>query len=589
MKTDIQPVVNLSSTAFISLMLLLLCSLNYTFSYADVTAPYLLLASTLLITIFARIKARCTNNPIALNLRLDNISVLFAVFWSLAMLSTVSHSTWTELIANPQIILYIAYLLIYFIAFKSLGGNTDLGKNILLGAAYLSILICFQYWFIFFSEIATYDGKGLMVSSNLLAIYVTMATFILLQFPSKKYWIHYSLIALLIITLVSTGSRSAMIAMVLAGFIIWLLKKGTSIKPRYILFGSAVFLLFSGLLYLLRPDSVRGRILLWELGLSAIDFRHLLFGNGLGFIALRLGDIQGEFYRNKPLADQLLAGDVRTILNEYIRIILEVGMFSLICMIAAVYKATRIFHARNKYYLAGALIVLMVSSLSSYPLASAPISVFMIILLAFAASLSTAPVTSISKTRIIAPIKFMTVNLGIVFTALVLLFYIGSYGFTIFHWKQLNSSLWVQYNEAKFHKEYENLYKTLAYEPTFLTDYGTKLQSLGYYEKAGLLLETATNIQPSSARLVQLGYNYQQLKEFDLAEASYNKAIRILPKAFLPKYMLFDLYRTLKDQEKAKTTAADIAIFPVKIASAEVTSIKKEAIDYLNTNPYAGD
>lgn len=61
------------------------------------------------------------------------------------------------------------------------------------------------------------------------------------------------------------------------------------------------------------------------------------------------------------------------------------------------------------------------------------------------------------------------------------------------------------------------------------------------------------------------------------------KEVHILPKSFLPKYLLFDLYRQHDGHPQACRWAEEITRHPVKVPSAQVQGIREEAENYLKT------
>ena len=140
----------------------------------------------------------------------------------------------------------------------------------------------------------------------------------------------------------------------------------------------------------------------------------------------------------------------------------------------------------------------------------------------------------------------------------------------------------VVYNEVSFFSSYKELELFLSNDPGFLTDYAKNLIELTHFEHAIHLLNKAIKIQPTQDRFLYLAIAYEAERNYQLAEKNYQNAVNIIPKRFLPKYLLYDLYKKNNKTEKAITLAKEIVNYPVKIPSKEIELIKTELRNYLN-------
>lgn len=577
----------LSLFGLVSLLIVALYSLNFTMLNMGSPFSYILLSSSLLLFIVSfSIPSYYAGNKIY-NINRDNLSFYFLIYWFIATISTLTSYSSRTLLANEELVLHMSYLIIYILSSNLLLKHPAVSKQILITLSFLSIPLTIQYWYIKINGVLQYEGSGLLISSNLLAIYLVISIFILFQFCLKKKLLVLVLFGIYGLTIIDTGSRSALLSLVIAGIVTFSFKYSKNFKIKHFMICVTMVILLASLLYMVRPESVKRRLLLWELGFSVVDLRHIILGNGIGYLSEQLGEIQSGFYSNRSLSDQLLAGEVKTVLNEYLRMLIEIGAIGLISFVIGLYLSIKILKDSKMFYLVGALVAMIFFSLSSYPLASAPVCILVIVIITFSLSLLPNGNTQISNLQFTEKTKKHKILSIILILPLGLLLYeTTSYGLSIIKWNNLNKTLSVYYNEARFHNMYANLYKTLLHEPMFLIDYGEKLQSLRYYKEADQLLKRASEIQPSPSSLILLGYNYQQLKKYDLAESAYKKASSILPKSFFPRYMLFELYRSLGNKDLAKSTATEIVLHPIKIPSRDVMEIKKEVIKYLNNNFY---
>lgn len=287
---------------------------------------------------------------------------------------------------------------------------------------------------------------------------------------------------------------------------------------------------------------------------------------------------------HEEMGKRLMAGEVKTVLNEYIRMWVETGLIGLSLLCATGYLMLRRFYKQRLYGAIAACIAVGVCSLASYPFLSPIVQILCVFLVSFASLQCKKSVISFAlfdpkdryanQKRIVAGAV-----VGVLIT--MLFFRHTVYARDLLRWKDI-SDLQHQTNEYHFREEYQMLYQTLHGEARFLHDYAARLQSLDDYRRADTLLRQLVSIQPTYKRYLMLGYNHEAMDEYDLAESAYKKAANILPNAFIPKYMLLDLYRITDNGPKATAMAKYILDYPVKVKNEDVSQIKNEAINYLN-------
>ncbi len=71
-------------------------------------------------------------------------------------------------------------------------------------------------------------------------------------------------------------------------------------------------------------------------------------------------------------------------------------------------------------------------------------------------------------------------------------------------------------------------------------------------------LETSLSLGQTPLASLELGLLYQQVKEYDKAEASFKKAIETMPSNIYPRFLLLRLYEAKGEQAKLHTLAKEM-------------------------------
>ncbi|GGH06888.1 hypothetical protein GCM10011418_03810 [Sphingobacterium alkalisoli] len=446
----------------------------------------------------------------------------------------------------------------------------------------LAMVLAVQFYYIAFFTDKEYDGRGLLFGRHLLAMFLVLTAYFLLHGAAFGRWVRWVLVGLLVVTVLFCASRTVVLALLVSASTVVVLYRREWLRMRYLIPAISLLVAIGIAFYFLHPDSMDGRLLLWKIGLSALDAGNIWLGRGAGFMEYHLADLQGAALRDAVLSDRMLAGDVRAVLNEYIRFLVENGVVGCLLTVTLVGWTLRVFLRHRHYMLIGALLFLLLCAISSYPLLSIPIHLLAVILVAYATVL-------ISKHKEGTPVRrhgrFLWYGGGglIIVSVLAVGFIACRYASTLYQWHTKGRAILVHYNEPLFYKTYTDFERILGEEPAFVSDYANKLLSVGDTEVAIPLLERAVSIQPTADRYMQLGQGYEQIGSVPGAAEAYEKAVHILPKSFLPKYLLFDLYRQHKDQLFARRWAEEISQHPVKVPSEQVQGIRQEAENYLKT------
>lgn len=328
--------------------------------------------------------------------------------------------------------------------------------------------------------------------------------------------------------------------------------------------GILVYFAITGL-YRLRPDSVQGRFLIWQVIGSHISQAPWL---GQGPLQALYMPMQASWFQTHP--DSLLikfAGNNLYAFNEFLRMTFETGIMGLILFIVLLATGIQAALTGNRYSrYAGSLLMAVIGfGLFSYPLSIPLITLISLITLAMISQ------NTFTNGRI---------NLGrskwlvLFFLGLFLIFTTREYA----SGKKADSLLKNSRHSPVILTSPSMLrcYKQLQGNPDFILCYGKNLYEQGLYENALHVLEQGYRLKPSSELVCDLGQCYQQANLFSKAEQAYTLAARMTPAYIRPRYLLFGLYQETGQQAKAIQQAHTLLTMPVKVVNTSVLRIRSE-------------
>ncbi len=240
---------------------------------------------------------------------------------------------------------------------------------------------------------------GSLGNTNSYGQYITMiySFTIPITITSKKYIPKFikriSLTSLIICLLVlpSTYCRNAWVACIIITIMV-VSKKYTKIatylnkkkKTKSLLYLTVVIFVII-YLYIIKPNSVLGRILIWKIT-SRIILSHFIFGIGYNRFAYEYGIYQAKYFSNgngTPI-EKIIAGVVHQAHNEYLQIFAELGLIGITIFILVLYSVIKNI-ITNKYNNRGAsftklcsgysLLSVIIMAVFSFPLHILPILV----------------------------------------------------------------------------------------------------------------------------------------------------------------------------------------------------------------------
>ena len=293
--------------------------------------------------------------------------------------------------------------------------------------------------------------------------------------------------------------------------------------------GFCVLLLAGYLLFVLKPDSARGRLFMWKITCRAIAEKPLT-GYGIHNFAAAYGNAQETYFAAGDYEpwEERVAGSPEYAFNEYLQAAVELGIPLAVCLLVVVvlclYRGVR----KGRYGICGAILSLMIFSFSSYPL---QLPVFIVTF----GGLLVACLFGADRWQWLG----LAVSVGI----------IG--GFRLKNDLQVEQACreWmnarVLYNAGAYQsaeKEYGRLYPLLRDRASFLFEYGHGLHKQQQFSKSNRILKEALQRSCDPMILNVIGKNYQQMGDCLSAEDWFIRSTHRLPGRIYPYYLLAKLY-----------------------------------------------
>lgn len=384
-------------------------------------------------------------------------------------------------------------------------------------------------------------------------------------------------VILLVLTIIISGSRAALIGSVLSAVIFYCKFLKTlffrlNIYDRMLIIGGVI--LFCIMLFLLKEESIHGRILIWKCSLEMIK-EQLFFGYGFDGFTSNYMYFQATFFKENPGSYfAMLADDTKHPFNEFIRFIVEYGLFGLLLLSNFIlvvfwgYKQNR--SLENKTMLT-VLIIMGAHSCFSYPL-DYP---FVWVILVLSICCISFNDTKHNYLIIDFPIKIILISICLLWIYCDIRIITAEQ-----RWKSLNGSFLLK-PSRKIICNYRENKKVLYESPYFLFNYAIVLNEFGDYEQSNQELELCCKkLNNIDMQLLQAD-NYIKMNKFREAEDILITASYMCPNRFIPLYQLFCLYNIINDKKMASIIASEILKKPVKVPSMTVEQIKNEMRNYL--------
>ena len=362
--------------------------------------------------------------------------------------------------------------------------------------------------------------------------------------------------------LVATWSRAAWVAVaVAAACLLW------KAHRRMVLWGMGVAVCAGVAAYFLKQGSADGRLLMTMVAGRAWAGEWLC-GHGLGGYAQAYGAAQEAFFAARPGSPlSVVAGSPEYAFNGVLGVGVEQGVLGVVPALVLGLWSLAVLCRRGEVSAYGWL-VLLVSSLFSYPFALWPFLSLAVAWVALAVSLEagTAEVRWWKRTAVwpvVAAGGWCVWNLS------------DDTARRVEEYEEFRRVRGIQ--DVAFLEDYRKKYEDLKAYPDFLFTFGTALREAGRYNESNAMLRQGTRVSCDPVFYTLMGNNYRDLGAVAEAESAYRKAFGMLPGRMYPLYRLMKLYEAEGQMRKAEEMARQIIAFRPKVDSPAVREMKNEA------------
>lgn len=362
--------------------------------------------------------------------------------------------------------------------------------------------------------------------------------------------------------LVATWSRTAWVAVaVAAACLLW------KAHRRMVLWGMGVAVCAGVAAYFLKQGSADGRLLMTMVAGRAWAGEWLC-GHGLGGYAQAYGAAQEAFFAARPGSPlSVVAGSPEYAFNGVLGVGVEQGVLGAVPALVLGLWSLAVLCRRGEVSAYGWL-VLLVSSLFSYPFSLWPFLSLAVAWVALAVSLEagTAEVRWWKRTAVwpvVAAGGWCVWNLS------------DDTARRVEAYEEFRRVRGIQ--DVAFLEDYRKKYEDLKAYPDFLFTFGTALREAGRYNESNAMLRQGTRVSCDPVFYTLMGNNYRDLGAVAEAESAYRKAFGMLPGRMYPLYRLMKLYEAEGQMRKAEEMARQIIAFRPKVDSPAVREMKNEA------------
>lgn len=362
--------------------------------------------------------------------------------------------------------------------------------------------------------------------------------------------------------LVATWSRAAWVAVaVAAACLLW------KAHRRMVLWGMGVAVCAGVAAYFLKQGSADGRLLMTMVAGRAWAGEWLC-GHGLGGYAQAYGAAQEAFFAARPGSPlSVVAGSPEYAFNGVLGVGVEQGVLGAVPALVLGLWSLAVLCRRGEVSAYGWL-VLLVSSLFSYPFALWPFLSLAVAWVALAVSLEAGTVEvrwwkRMAVWPVVAVGGWCVWNLS------------DDTARRVEAYEEFRRVRGIQ--DVAFLEDYRKKYEDLKTYPDFLFTFGTALREAGRYNESNAMLRQGTRVSCDPVFYTLMGNNYRDLGAVAEAESAYQKAFGMLPGRMYPLYRLMKLYEAEGQMRKAEEMARQIIAFRPKVDSPAVREMKNEA------------
>jgi len=402
-------------------------------------------------------------------------------------------------------------------------------------------------------------------------------------FSNQTKYVKYIAIAtaaLMAAVVFLSGSRSGMLAMVVA-ITVWFLAKSNMKsffnKTSKIILIVAILAL-PPVLYFFKKDSADGRLLIWRCTLDMVADKPIL-GHGQGAFLANYMLYQAAYFNKHPdIQHANLAGNTLHPFNEYLLLLCEHGLAGFAVLALLCYLLIRSYRrnpSNEKLAALMSLLALAVFSFFSYPFRY-PFT-WMILFLNIAVICNPKiiknhqPLARRSQLKI----KNWIPRIVVLLLSTVLLTYTVMLARAEIKWNRIAHRLLAGQNN-KVLSEYDQLYRWLGKEGLFLYNHAAELHEADEFERSNAVFERCTRYFNDMDVQMLMAGNYKKLGKFAEAEQHFKLAAAMFPAKFIPLYELVNLYVANNRKDEALALAKKIIDKKEKVISPTIADIKND-------------
>ena len=407
-------------------------------------------------------------------------------------------------------------------------------------------------------------------------------------YHSTFEYLLFILILIGIVTIIFTKSRAAFVALLFGCFFMLIIHKKWvyKIKERFkisikklFLFASLSLVTLSSILYLLRPDSAYGRLVIWKISLIEMLPEKLFFGHGNTTFQKYYMDYQAQYFKENlsNIGEKFSVANTPYAFNEFIKILIEEGVIGFLLFITLIlilfflgFKKLRLNKdiASNEL-LGGALmslIAIIVFSNFSYPFHDITFQTIFYFIIAIISSQ-------------IPSLKFFKLTRTLSISSIVIILTILFLSFQKQYEKYNAYNIWRE--NSSFNRNIEELEKIKHFfkkQGLFYIDYADALYEDGRKKEAIQTLEVGKIHTSNPTLYMKLGRYYDEgVNDVKKAELAYKQASFSIPYKFYPKYRLLKMYERNNLKNKSYAIAKEIIAMPIKVNSEALQNMKNHA------------
>lgn len=379
----------------------------------------------------------------------------------------------------------------------------------------------------------------------------------------------------MLLVLLFVDSRTGLLAVLISVLIICIGTKRIEInclnKNRNVILALFLVIALGVIMYFHKPDSVKGRFLIWKITTEMICDKPILGWGWNGFEANYM-QCQANFFHNNPNSKCLmLADNINNPFNEFLLFTVKfgfVGLFILLYLIFRLIRSICLMQEEYKYTLLSLVVTILVWGMFSYPLRVT----FVWIVISYLINMSCWRQSDFK----IKKGKAICVLIGCV---------------PVFILLTINTIYRVQWGiiqDASIYgktKEmipaYSQLMNNLKNDGDFLYNYGAELNYIGCYKESNDVLFKCMSISNDYNLQMLIADNFKNLGEIGKAGKMYDNAAKMIPSRFLPLYCKMHMYIDNGNNIQAFKTAFEIVNKQKKCESRTVNDMVDEARQFM--------